>query len=62
MNIAAGASALAASRYGTEASVAILKQAMDTAADSTAALVETMVTPAPLPPAGGVGTRIDIKL
>lgn len=47
---------------GAEASVSILKKAMDTASDTAAQLVETSPAPTPLPPAGGVGTRVDIKL
>jgi hypothetical protein len=62
MDVAAGATAMAAARYGTEASVSILKQAIDSAAESTERLIESVLTPEPLPPIGGVGTRLDIKL
>lgn len=61
---AATASAGVAARYANEASMSILKRAIDTAADSSAALVDTMVSPTPqlLPPAGNVGHHIDVKM
>lgn len=62
LDAAANASALASARYGTEASVSILKKAIDTAADTTAALVDTMLPAASLPPAGNVGHHIDVKM
>lgn len=63
LDAAADVSALAAARYGTEASVSILKKAIDTASDTTAALVDAMLPPpAALPPAGNVGRNLDIKL
>jgi hypothetical protein len=62
LDAAASATAMATARNGAEASVSILKKAIDAASDATAQLVETMPAPTPLRPVGGVGTRVDIKL
>ena len=61
---AATASAGVAARYANEASMSILKRAIDTAAESSAALVDTMVSPTPqaLPPVGSIGARVDVRI
>ncbi len=62
VDAATSVSTAVAARYSSEASVSILKKAIDTAADTTAALVDTMLPPATLPPAGNVGHHIDVKI
>ena len=59
---AANVSTAVAARYASEASVSILKTAIDSAAETTAALVDSMLPPASLPPVGGVGHHIDVKI
>jgi hypothetical protein len=59
---AAIASAGASARQAGEASVSILKKAIDTATDSATALIDTVTAPASLPPVNGVGTRVDVRI
>jgi Putative motility protein len=62
VDAAASANTAVAARYASEASVSILKKAIDTATETTAALVDTMLPAAALPPAGNVGHHIDVKI
>ena len=75
MNVAARYGAPSPARVGSEASASILRKAIDTAAQSTEQLIESLpntsdlaaaatapAADAPLPPFGNVGRRLDIRL